>query len=157
MVWGNRRSLWSFFFSHLFALKVILLSRLFALKVMDEEKVDEEANGFIQSFLLQPRQNANPPGSRSNVFFFIYRLKCLISSCKTSFSSWPLIYTYCYTGKGLLMFQHKRMKQSCMFSLSRWYLLIICILQREKYKCRSMCIGCFNHCRGQEWYEWRLL
>ena len=27
--------------------------------------MDEEANGFIQSFLLQPRQHANPPpGSR---------------------------------------------------------------------------------------------
>ena len=30
-------------------------------KVMDEEKVDEEGNGFIQSFMLQQRQNANRP------------------------------------------------------------------------------------------------
>ena len=34
-------------------------------KVMDEEKVDEEGNGFIQSFMLQQRQNAHrPPVSR---------------------------------------------------------------------------------------------
>ena len=36
--------------------------KCFARKVMDEEKVDE--NGFIQSFLLQPRQHTNPPGLR---------------------------------------------------------------------------------------------
>ena len=28
---------------------------------MDEEKVDEEGNGFIQSFMLQQRQNAHRP------------------------------------------------------------------------------------------------
>ena len=34
-------------------------------KVMDEEKVDEEGNGFIQSFMLQQRQNGHrPPESR---------------------------------------------------------------------------------------------
>ena len=37
-------------------------SYIFYQKVMDEEKVDE--NGFIQSFLLQPRQHTNPPGLR---------------------------------------------------------------------------------------------
>ena len=40
----------------------IEISYIFYQKVMDEEKVDE--NGFIQSFLLQPRQHTNPPGLR---------------------------------------------------------------------------------------------
>ena len=51
-----------------FAGKVIKRFIIFAVQVMDEEKVDEEANGFIQSLLLQPRQLANPPGSRFNGF-----------------------------------------------------------------------------------------
>ena len=42
-------------------------------KVMDEEKVDEEGNGFIQSFMLQQRQNANrPPESRFMFHSFFY-------------------------------------------------------------------------------------
>ena len=81
-------------------------------KVMDEEKVDEEANGFIQSFLLQPRQHANPPGSRFNFFVlrFVYKLFLPI-----------LLYDlkdYC-TGMVLATFQHERMAQLYIFSLLR--------------------------------------
>ena len=61
--------------------------------------MDEEANGFIQSFLLQPRQHANPPpGSRliclyANTFWNV--------ECKRGFCA----------GKVLVKFQHKQMKQ----------------------------------------------
>ena len=45
--------------------KLLLLILPIFYKVMDEEKVDEEGNGFIQSFILQQRQNAHrPPESR---------------------------------------------------------------------------------------------
>ena len=44
-------------------------------KVMDEEKVDEEGNGFIQSFMLQQRQNGHRPPESRFVFHSFLTIK----------------------------------------------------------------------------------